>query len=1018
MFLIIRLSIIILLSSYYISNAQLPNAQLEKLKVGFLNPSDDARPGVYWYFMDGNLSREGMTVDLEAMKKAGIGSVIFLEINLGIPRGGIDFFSPEWRGLFTHAVHECERLGIEMVLGIGPGWSGSGGPWVKPNESMQHLVASSIAVDGEDHEKIQLPVPQPKVPFLNDDNDVISAELRKKRQDFYEDVMILAFPAVDTTEKIADIEEKALYYRPPYNDEKGLFYHPPYRSQPGVKAFFRTQYRYGEASDASVIKTRSIIDLTSKLKADGTLDWVPPKGKWTIVRFGRRNNGSITRPAPVSGLGFESDKFDTVALDHHLSNFTDKLLSDIGPRKSGTKGGLKTLHIDSWEMGAQNWTGQFTKEFTKRRGYDPSPFFPAYAGYIVESRETSERFLWDVRQTGQELVLDYHARHVKQYSHRKGLNLSIEPYDMNPTADLELGAVADLPMGEFWSNTFNSAYSCIEAASIGHVNGKSIIQAESFTGFDGYNQHPTSMKNRGDWAFACGINKFFFHTYVHQPFESNLKPGMTMGSIGIQWNRNQTWWPMVEAYHQYISRCQFMLRQGKAVADILYLTPEGAPHVFRAPPSALTGHETMPDRRGYNFDACAPGQLYLSSVKDNKVVFPGGASYHLLVLPLFETMTPTLLKKVKSLIMEGATVIGAPPKKSPSLTGYPACDKEVQSLAHEIWGTDVPPIKQTVHKYGKGKIIWGGEVFVKTDNLYPEYNITATILKFKGIEEDFEADSAIRYTHRQSPDWDIYFVSNRSDKLIKTDCIFRSTKHSPMIWDPVTGETRYLTEFSSTMGRLKIPLQFNAYQSFFIVLAKSRKDLAMARKNFPELNTVKVIDGAWNVAFDRTLGGPVNTVFDTLQSWTQRGENGIKYYSGIARYNKTFDVADVGPSSQCKFLLNLGEVKNMASVKLNGTDLGVVWTAPWTIDITSVIKKKNNRLEIEVANLWPNRIIGDTQLPDDGMKGGRWPDWLLTGKPRTSGRYTFTTYQLYNKSSPLLKSGLIGPVTIQKTKDN
>ena len=256
-------------------------------------------------------------------------------------------------------------------------------------------------------------------------------------------------------------------------------------------------------------------------------------------------------------------------------------------------GGLTTLHMDSWEMGAQNWTPHFRAEFIRRRGYAPLPFYPVYTGQIVQSPEVSERFLWDLRQIAQELVLEFHAGHLKTYARRHGLSLSIEPYDMNPTSDLELGAVADIPMGEFWSKGFgyNSAFSCVEAASIGHVNGRPIVAAEAFTAQnnEGWKQHPASVKEQGDWAFSMGINQFYYHTFQHQPLDDRLRPGMTIGPYGVHWDRNQTWWPMAGAYHEYISRCQYLLRQGTSVADVLYLAPEAAPNVFRAPESALTG---------------------------------------------------------------------------------------------------------------------------------------------------------------------------------------------------------------------------------------------------------------------------------------------------------------------------------------------------------------------------------------------------------------------------------------------
>jgi hypothetical protein len=974
------------------------------LRAGFSNPPAWARPGVYWYFMDGNLSEEGMTKDLESMAEAGIGNLIFLEVNVGVPRGRVDFLSDRWLALFAHAEKECRRLNIDMTLGIGPGWSGSGGPWVAPEQSMQHLVSSVIAVSANENKKIKLPVPSPKRPFFGEGG--FTPGLKKQWQDFYEDVAVLAFPQPLDTGKIKDIDEKALYYRAPYS------------SVAGVKPFLTADT--GSVPAGATVPKSEIIDLTGKLQPDGTLDWEVPQGNWIVMRFGRRNNGAVTRPAPFPGLGFEEDKMDTIALNDHLDHYTGRIFKKIGKPAKASEGGLKFLHMDSWEMGAQNWTKNFRSEFIKRRGYDPLPFYPVYNGVIVESRGISERFLWDLRQTAQELVLEYHAGQVKKYAHRHGLKLSIEPYDMNPTADLELGAVADVPMCEFWSKDFgyNTSFSCVEAASIAHVNGQPLVPAEAFTAEknEGWKQYPGSMKAQGDWAFAAGINRLVYHTFQSQVLADSLRPGMTMGPYGIHWDRNQTWWPMVADYHRYISRCQFMLQQGRTVADVLYLSPEGAPHVFRPPSSALTGEEPVRDRRGYNFDGCSPGQLLTAGVKDNQVVFPGGATYTLLVLPDIATMTPRLLEKIGALIYEGAVVVGGPPVQSPGLAGYPGCDEQVKTLSRTIWGSlEIPPA-YAERTYGKGKIIWGAGISTRSDGLYPLYSITAGILKNMGLPEDLEWAGDLRYTHRTSPGRDIYFVANKTDEPLQTDAVFRCDNGSPELWDPITGEMRALPAFTQGEGQTSIPLQFAPHQSFFVVFKKDKAATPVpGKENFPEFKNIDTLNTAWTVSFDPKWGGPEKIVFDQLEDWTTRPEKGIKYYSGTAVYSQRFDLEE-STGKNARIVLDLGEVKNLARVKLNGKDLGVVWTAPWQVNITGMVKQKGNELEIEVANLWPNRLIGDEQLPDDGIKNGQWPEWLLQGTPRTSGRYTFTTYKHYKKDAPLLSSGLIGPVTIKQTE--
>jgi len=978
------------------------------LKEGFMDPPDDARPGVYWYFMDGNLSREGMTADLESMKEAGIGNVLFLEVNVGVPRGSVDFLSEEWQDLYKHAVREAERLGIEITLGSGPGWAGSGGPWVKPEQSMQHLVASSTKVMGPSKYKGLLPKPLPKKPYFGE--KTLTETLREKWEAYYEDVVVLAFPTPLAQNKIVDVDNKALYYRAPYTSRKG------------VKPYFSTFINYNEIS-GSAIDLDKIIDLTDLLKSDGTLEWEVPDGNWTILRFGKRNNGAVTRPAPVPGLGFECDKFDTIAFNAHFDEYIGKLIKKVGPRKKGVHGGWTMIHIDSWEMGAQNWTGKFRQEFKERRGYDLLPFLPAYTGQIVGSLEMRERFLWDLRQTSMELILENHAGHFKELGRRHGLKLSIEPYDMNPTSDLDLGAVADIPMCEFWTKGFgfNSSFSCIEATSIAHVHGLPIVAAEAFTAGteEAWNKYPGNVKNQGDWAFSIGINKFVYHTFAHKPLGEEYRPGMTMGPYGVHWDRGQTWWHLASAYHRYVTRCQYILRQGNTVADILYLTPEGAPHVFRPPMSALEGDAVLPDKRAYNFDGCSPLALIeKAGVKNNRIIFPGGTSYSLLVLPNFKTMTPDLLEKIESLVTAGAIIIGSPPMKSPSLTNYPECDQKVLSLAETIWGQLETPTGETERKYGKGKIYWGGKFTIKdTSELYPHYDITSAILKKMGVLEDFRSSGSIRYTHRTTEEEDIYFISNRTDLPVLDTCTFRIEQGTPELWDPVTGEIRSLSEYNYKNGFTSIPVTLEKDQSFFIVFPKNRKfkkQESKVIKNFPKIKTMYKIKGDWTVSFDPKWGGPEKIIFDPLEDWSKRPEKGIKYYSGSATYNKNFDLPGlINIKNNEDIYLDLGVVKNLAKIKLNGKDLGILWTSPWRVKITDAVKAKGNELEIEVVNLWPNRLIGDEKMPDDGVKDRKWPIWLLEGQPRTSGRYTFTTHRYYKKDMPLLESGLLGPVEIK-----
>lgn len=1134
----------------------------DDLEARFVNPPDSARPGVYWYFMDGNLNGKEMTADLESMKAAGLGNLVFLEVDVGIPKGPVRWMTEAWQGLFVQAVRDAERLGIDITLGIGPGWCGSGGPWVKPEDAMQHLVYSVVEVKGPQQYSAVLPVPaQRSTPYHN------------MPSPYYVDVVTLAFPR--RAPIIGDIDEKALYVRDPFS------------SVPNVKPYLPALARYTEPGAAGVVASHDIVELTKQLGPDGTLEWNVPPGDWTIVRMGRRVTGANTRPAPAAAAGLECDKLDAGATREHLEQFIGVLLKRIGTRAE--EHGLTTLHMDSWESGAQNWTPTLLDEFKKRRGYDARGWLLAYSGRAVESVEQSERFLWDLRLTCQELVLENHAAVVKKYGHERGLALSIEPYDMNPAGDLDLGAVADVPMAEFWdAGGFDTSYSCFEASSIAHVMGRPIVSAESFTG-GGLDAYPWSLKDRGDWAFCAGINRFVFHTWAHQALGDAYKPGMTMGPYGVHWHRNQTWWPMVSAYHRYVARCSELLRQGVAVSDVLYLTPEGTPHCFLPPPSALEGSGPLADKKGYGFDGCSAKMLMdRGVVKDGLISFPGGTSYRMMVLPQVETMTPGLLAKIMDLVKEGATVVGMPPVKSPSLNGYPECDRDVQMIARELWGSLDAPAEVTMRRYGKGVIYWGGALsgpapsvqhrsisesewiwypegspagsapvgaryfqrvvrvderrilesaiagvsadneftlwingkrvsggddfhitvttpitpflragdnviavtvantgnapnpagwigvfelvykdgsreVVRTDGtwvaaqsvvpgweqsatragnwkdalvlgayamapwnrrgesaalppLYPAYDLTANLLAGMGVPEDFAATGPVRYGHRRTDDQDIYFVSNRTGGAIKADCRFRVTRGVPRLWDPVTGETRALRQFGRTGSTTTIPMAFEAYQSFFVVFGGEDQGRASDTvSNFPKCEIAKELDGAWEVGFNPKWGGPEHVTFDTLQDWTIRAEPGIKYYSGIATYRQEFIVAR---GAEGRTYLDLGVVHDMARVRLNGKDLGVVWCAPWRVEVTGTLKAGENRLEIEVVNRWTNRMIGDKQPADANVRTVECPPGFLGGKQINAGRYTFSTADPYRAQSPLLPSGLLGPVRLLECAPN
>ena len=645
-----------------IAAAVLHSVSAANLERDFLAPPASARPWVYWFWLNGNITSNGVTADLEAMKRVGIGGVLIMEVDQGTPRGDAAFGSPRWRGLFEHVCGEAHRLGLEVNMNNDAGWCGSGGPWITPDLAMQKIVSAETNVEGPLRFEGTLPQP-PAV------------------ANYYRDIAVLAFPRPAGDARIEGLVGKAAF----------------------APRHFAPQADWPSLPLDQTIARAQIVNLTTGMDRAGRLTWNVPAGQWTILRLGHTTTGTDNHPAPEAGRGLESDKLSRAATDVMFDGLMGRLIADSKPLAGKT---LVATHIDSWETGSQNWTPKFREEFQRLRGYDPLPFLPVVTGRVVESLEVSERFLWDVRTTVSDLLIANYAGRFRELAHQHGLRLSIEAYDGAPCDEMTYGGQADEPMAEFWSAGAHTAYSCTEMASSAHVYGKRILGAEAFTADDHekWLHHPASIKALGDWAFCEGINRFVFHRYALQPWR-NYAPGMAMGPWGLHYERTQTWWEQSSAWHEYLARCQLMLRQGLFVADICYLEPEGSPRRFS--PTVPGRFGNTPERPPYNYDGCTPEVVLTRlKVKAGKLVLPDGMSYRLLVLPQVETMTPPLLRKIKQLVQAGATILGLPPVKSPSLADHPNCDAEVKQLARELWGGGEQGAATADRAFGKGRVIW------------------------------------------------------------------------------------------------------------------------------------------------------------------------------------------------------------------------------------------------------------------------------------------------------------------------
>jgi hypothetical protein len=1031
------------------------------LSAQFANPPDSARPWVYWFWNNGNVNKAGITADLEAMQRVGIGGVIIMDVveRFAPPPGDADFMSAKWQELFRFAVSEAHRLGLKINMTNGPGWCGSSGPWITPELSMQMLVTTNFAVTGPLQFAAVLPEPDTDSKRLQD-----GFNSKVKYAHYYRDIAVLAFPV--TTNGIVFPED--------------------------------------------------VLNLTTNLDANGKLNWEVPAGQWIIERIGHTTTGSSTRPPVKGGNGLECDKLSREAMDVQFTNMMGKLIAEVGS-SAGKNQTLVATHIDSWEVGSQNWTPKLREEFQKRRGYDPLPYLPDVTGAndhaTIGDPEMARRFRWDFDQTISELLAENYAGRLAELAHEHGLRLSIEGYHLPFGDEATYTAQADEPMSEFWATgaSENKALAR-QMASVAHVMGDKIVGAEAFTSGDTENWKftPATVKALGDYEFSQGINRFVIHRYAFQPYLDRY-PGSTMGPWGLHYERTQTWWNMSIAWHQYLARCQYMLRQGLFVADLCYLRPQLPDQTSFAPAPAVPV--------GYKYDECSAEALIARmNVKDGKLVLPDGMSYRLLVLPTnTRLMTPALVKKIKQLVADGATVFGPRPIASPSLSDFPTCDSEVVRLAAEVWGNcDGQTV--TEHVFGKGKVIWGQPLEAVLEKIH--------------TPPDFTSSVKLNWIHRQVGDTQVYFVANARASAVEAQCGFCVQGLRPELWNPKTGKISLLGVYEKTNGIISVPLRLEESGSTFVVFRHSKNrfdpvvnftrngqpvvqftqppvikiqsatygvpgDSARTRGVTAKLQTMinngqidfqvaklaegddpaygivktlllnytidgdsrhisgkdpdmiklaesrtapecaaeiqcnangilhleasqsgsyelktaggkvrraeivsmpapQEITGPWEVHFPPKWGAPSEITLDHLISLSDSPIAGVKYFSGTATYVKMFDwnPAPKQGNQKSEYWLDLGDVQVMAQVKLNGHELGILWKHPFRANVTGDLKPGQNTLEIRVADLWPNRMIGDAALPE-------------------SERFTWSSYEPFTKDSSLPKSGLLGAVSIE-----
>lgn len=777
------------------------------------------------------------------------------------------------------------------------------------------------------------------------------------------------------------------------------------------------------------LKIRSMIDLTSRISSDGTLNWDVPPGHWKVVRIGR----TTTDLNVAFGKGLLADYLSPAATELNYEKGIKPLIGDAGPLAGKT---VKYFIEDNVEIdGMYSWTPELLKEFQKRRGYNPTPYLAAMAGEIVESVEITDRFLADVRRTIADCVADGHYKRWAELSHADGVKVRAEaggqhhPRLLCNDGLMNQGRM-DVPVAEFWEielwkeNQWAPAdhhvittpgwdeaaqnVNAKQAASAGHLYGKKIIASEAFTTggrLQHWSQAPGRLLRHANTAFCEGINALSIHGSATSGPEDGL-PGKSVFG-GFHFNQNITWWNQgAEQFLAYLSRCSYMLQQGLFVADVLYYNGDEAPNFI--PPKNIDPSRGF----GYDYDVCNTEVLLTRlTVKNGRIVLPDGMSYRVLVLPDRPVLPLSVAGKVRELIAAGATVIGPKPQRTPGLTGYPKSEQQLKTIADKLWGTQTVSVPFQ-RSYGKGQVVSGiniREVLTKASVL-PDFSFQT-----KG------ENALLDFIHRRTDDTDIYFLANRRSFPLQANCTFRVSGRQPELWNPATGEERDLPQFKTQNGITSIPLEFEPYGAFFVIFRKAEglKEAEGKRDqgegNFPVLSQIQEIKGSWMVQFDPqwfypTIGLSGDQaegllVFDNLEDWMKRPEPAVKNFSGKAVYRKVFELKQqVGnqkvegsrseTDSQARLFLDLGSVKETARVRVNGKDLGVVWCQPWRVEITQAVKTGENTLEIEVVNLWPNRLVGDKGLP-------------------LAERRTRTKMFVGGLNNDQLPSGLLGPVTIQ-----
>ncbi|MEI9988444.1 MAG: glycosyl hydrolase [Rhizomicrobium sp.] len=1090
-------------------------APSDPLVQGFEAPPQSARPRVWWHWMNGNISKDGIRKDLEWMKRVGIGGINAIDASLATPQvvdRRLIYMTPEWRDAFRYAAGLADKMGLEMSIDSSPGWSETGAPWVTPQDAMKKAVWSATSIEGGHAFHGLLPQPPATTgPIQNAPMQwgLLDPKPKSASLSFYRDTVVVAYreptvpapvaaatsdagaldaaaltdgdltdgPILTPAEGSKQVQIRIAYAKPTpvqaitlsisadgafgaavtleSSDDGKIWQHvadiaatkvplhtvsfapitaryfratlspAPSPIPPGIFSNFAPgaaarsllamvspspaalRYHVHElvlhgdarvneaeikadygivpdyyalaappAAPDTAIAPTDVVVLTDRMKPDGTLDWTPPPGRWTVLRMGYSLLGTENHPAPAEATGLEVDKLNREHVQAYMQGYFDLYKQVTGPGLFGSHG-VTALTVDSTEVGMQNWTETILADFKALRGYDATPWLPVLTGVVIQSPEASDKFLWDYRRTINQLVAKNHYGEIATLAKAQGLaNYTEALEDHRPTFgdDMEMRQYASVPMAAMWTygkrrESFPTYVADIRgAASVSHIYGQNLVAAESLTSaVQPWAYAPRQLKPIADLEFALGVNRIVVHTSVHQPVDR--PPGLSLFVFGQFFNRLESWADYAQPWVTYLSRCSYLLQQGHYAADIAYFYGE------EAPITGLFGEKDIGVPAGYGFDFVNSSVLLdQTSVDGHELATRSGMHYRVLYLGgSSRYMTLPVLKRIRDLVSQGVVLVGDGPLGSPSLSDDPA---QMKAVADDLFG-GTPD-----HAYGKGRVMSGMplDAALAALNVAPDFQYSKP-----------EADAELLEIHRKLDRGDLYFVTNRLDRAEHVTATFRVAGFAPEFWNAVTGKVTP-APYRIVDGRTEIPLSLGGYGSTFVVFrhptaVRARPDFALAQTDIADLA------GPWSIAFQPDRGAPATITQAALGSWSDSTDPGVRYFSGTAVYAKHFTLP---ANAKGRMTLDLGDLHEVAEVSLNGHLLGILWNPPFTLDITGAARGGENVLQVKIANLWVNRLIGDMQ-------------------PGVTKKYTFTTIPTYEPDAPLRSSGLLGPVRILKS---